>query len=587
MDSLATLLVLLTAHSAVLTGCALLASRALRSPALRSQLLRTAILSAFLTAPAQLVFGWGTPVEAFSGVGRLVPVEPAGAASTVAAPADRSAPTVQAPAVSGTPPSVTLRNVLLAAWAAAAASLLVAGARRRRRFLAGLEEVPFDDRHARVLAGLPDRVRVTRSARLGAPVAISGRQICVPEDLWSELDEPARAATLAHEMAHLERRDPLFRRVSAMAGALLFHQPLLALARRREAAEAELDCDAIAARHTEDPAAMAQALAAVAARALRRKSSVPVPAMASGDSDLVSRVRALTIAPTRPASIAERRGLAVASILALSALACTAPRLGADPEPVARDAVVVRVHGDSSAAIFAPGEKDPRARLELSTREGIEGIVPALKRIKADPDVGLRTSPLPGGSGPGAEVLELVDSPLVIELPWDARWREVQRVMAQAAQPAALFWNVSVRVTGSERSYALPIPKDVPFTDGRTAVNKLKLLIKAADAGTEFMYTLRLQSSEQSSWVEPPVEIADDFFVGKRDEPITETTGPLTDPRDLLPAFRSAAAREGLLHLELDPRRGTTVGQITDLLDAIEAEGIALDMISTTGSFEQ
>jgi beta-lactamase regulating signal transducer with metallopeptidase domain len=122
-------------------------------------------------------------------------------------------------------------------------------------------------------------VRLSESRELSSPAALSSREICLPRDGFHELPISQRAALLAHEVAHLVRRDPLWVRALSLMAAITFFQPLVRLAMRRLREEAELLSDARAAAATGAPFALADALIALAAgyreRALTHSAASP------------------------------------------------------------------------------------------------------------------------------------------------------------------------------------------------------------------------------------------------------------------------------------------------------------------------
>jgi RND family efflux transporter MFP subunit len=75
--------------------------------------------------------------------------------------------------------------------------------------------------------------------------ALFGRpRVFLPEELWSGLDEPAREAVLAHELAHLRRGDHWVRRLEAVVLGLYWWNPFAWWARREVERAEEQCCDA-------------------------------------------------------------------------------------------------------------------------------------------------------------------------------------------------------------------------------------------------------------------------------------------------------------------------------------------------------
>jgi beta-lactamase regulating signal transducer with metallopeptidase domain len=229
--------------------------------------------------------------------------------------------------------SFTLADGLLLAWGVLTAVGLALLGRRHLRLKRGLgqRQDVSDERALGLLRRLrPSRaVRLTSSAALAGPVALSGQEICLPPRALRDLDDQSLSAMLAHELAHLERRDPQWRVGMDAAVMLLPVQPLLRLARTRLAATSELLCDDWAVRATGRPRAFARCLAEVASWITSTPRALPVAAMARPDSDLVSRVRRL-------ASGRRERPLSAVAALALTA-GLLLPALLAAPVVAAQD----------------------------------------------------------------------------------------------------------------------------------------------------------------------------------------------------------------------------------------------------------
>ncbi len=140
-------------------------------------------------------------------------------------------------------------------------------------------------------AGLRQTPRLSTSHALGSAIAFGSwsPEICLPARA-EELAQPELRAMLAHELAHLCRRDPLWLWLGALLQALVPWQLLLRPLRRRQHLLAELHCDAMAAVAT-SPTTVARCLVQVAdwwRRPAYRASLVP--AMAASPSGLRQRV---------------------------------------------------------------------------------------------------------------------------------------------------------------------------------------------------------------------------------------------------------------------------------------------------------
>lgn len=214
---------------------------------------------------------------------------------------------------------------LLGLWALAVAVawLRLAGAARALTRLlrdsAALDRADWQQDSAALAAhfALPQPPVLRRHAALASPLATAGNTVVVPD--WA-LDLPAsqRRALLAHEVAHLARRDPLWRGLLACWRGLLCPLPLATLAARRLDLLAEWRCDAAAAQATGDGRALAACLAQCLQQRLRPEFPVFATAMAAPRSPLLQRAEHLLEGvPMSSASLSWRaRLLPLAAVLA-------------------------------------------------------------------------------------------------------------------------------------------------------------------------------------------------------------------------------------------------------------------------------
>ena len=153
----------------------------------------------------------------------------------------------------------------------ASLGLVAFGLSRLRRELAGALELESGDELdalARLVAraGLARRVRLLVAPRLAAPLSTGWLRprICLPPRALEELGADELEAVLAHEVAHLARRDPPWLFTLWLIETVCFFQPLNRLARRELSTSFELSADAWAARATGDRLALAGCLARIA-----------------------------------------------------------------------------------------------------------------------------------------------------------------------------------------------------------------------------------------------------------------------------------------------------------------------------------
>jgi beta-lactamase regulating signal transducer with metallopeptidase domain len=175
--------------------------------------------------------------------------------------------------------------------------------------------------------GIRQPITLTCSTNIASPVAMATGEVCLPRRALIELDATEKESMLAHEIAHMVRRDPHWLIAAQAIEAVLFVQPLNHIARRRMQAGAEFLCDDWAVQRTSQPVTLAKCLAAVAEWVGRAPRLHAMSAMVeSGGSPLVQRVRRiLSGGHARRAHSA--RGAVGASACALVALAMIAPRI--------------------------------------------------------------------------------------------------------------------------------------------------------------------------------------------------------------------------------------------------------------------
>jgi beta-lactamase regulating signal transducer with metallopeptidase domain len=357
-------LLTLVLHVGVLLTFAWLFDRAvLRArPAWRELLWRAALFGGVLTASAQTVLNVPTPARfALPGMGiaststaaadasrdtlagrEKPPVAVARSAAIASKVSASSAVTDRVSGSIGRAPQGATRSfwkpswqlVLIAGWLAGA---LLALGRLLARWLR-LTHVLAQARPLQNAAIAIDAAALAIQARiavprlvvldeLASPIAALGRRIVMPRWALDLLDREQLRAMLAHETAHLARRDPAWRLVTALWCALVWFLPLTMLARRRLDEIAELACDSWAAVHLGDGRSLAECLAECAERRIGGFDSELVAAMAHRDSPLLKRIDHLIEGVPLNTTISRTRA-GVAALLALALAAVVLPGFG-------------------------------------------------------------------------------------------------------------------------------------------------------------------------------------------------------------------------------------------------------------------
>ncbi len=142
-------------------------------------------------------------------------------------------------------------------------------------------------------AGLGNRVRLSASNRLSSPITfgVLRREVCLPHAAVYSLDADEQRAMLAHELAHAKRHDPAWLLTINILERVLFFQPLLRIARRRQQHLAEYLCDDWAVVQTGDPVSLASCLTEVAGWVVGHRTCELAPSMAAAGIELDTRVR--------------------------------------------------------------------------------------------------------------------------------------------------------------------------------------------------------------------------------------------------------------------------------------------------------
>lgn len=162
----------------------------------------------------------------------------------------------------------------------------------------------------------------TTRARVSPMVCWTGGRvrIVVPSFLLASLDPHELRAMLAHELAHIRRRDHLVRWVEWLACSAFWWNPVAWWARREVRAAEEASCDALGAAAIENaPRNHAKSLLRVV-ELLSRPPTQPIPAFASGvlsgrgPKALERRIRMLVSGKStaHPRRWIRRTGIAVA-----------------------------------------------------------------------------------------------------------------------------------------------------------------------------------------------------------------------------------------------------------------------------------
>lgn len=404
-------------HSTVLLGGAWFAVRSRRvAPAFADILWKTALVGGILTATAQVALdrrpagsfalaaatlrSGAAPEGANLGPEVAVPrqgdgaARPDGGAAAVGSAPANATIGVATELGDGVPASdagaIDWSVVLAAAWIGLAAAfvlwylgrrLVLVGRLGDRRSVEPGELTTLLDGLCRE-SGMRSYVHLTASGAISSPVALGRGEICLPTAALVELEPAQLRAMLAHELAHLVRRDPLWLAIACVVERAFFFQPLNRLARHGMQETAELCADEWAARHT-GGVPLARALVKVAEWIQASPLGVPVAGFAEERSQLTRRVSRLLETGAFGAPRSRVAAVAVAGIVLIGTAAFAPGVAGAR---VRAEALidVAQASRPSTPSATAPlpepvGELPPReppaAPLAPSDRHLVEGAV--------------------------------------------------------------------------------------------------------------------------------------------------------------------------------------------------------------------
>lgn len=231
-------------------------------------------------------------------------------------------------------------------------------------------------------------VHLSTSSAISSPVALGAAEICLPDAAIDELDPQQQRAMLAHELAHLARRDPQWLMFSCLVERAFFFQPLNRLARRGIQESAEYLADDWATRHA-GGVPLARALVKVAEWMQASPLGVPVAGFAEERSHLTRRVaRLLEQRPAlTPRSAPAVLATAVAMLLGMAAFAPGVSARALNIESATRqgtmdDAVTATPAFDGTTATDTAIVRAVMARLRDEDAEVRRAAAEALGRMR-------------------------------------------------------------------------------------------------------------------------------------------------------------------------------------------------------------
>ena len=206
----------------------------------------------------------------------------------------------------------------------------------RRRQEVGDPQLQITIANLSDVGGLRKPVRLTWSAHIPTPVALRS-EVCLPRRALVELSTDQLRSILAHEIAHVVRRDSLWLTATLLVERVFFFQPLNAVARRNIREVAEYLCDDWAVYHTRTKMTLAKCLFEVAAWIKTPRQPTLVPSMGEDSSQLVRRVERILKSDTISKVGASMRAHATASVGIFLLVGLTVPGVSCAGAPVNAD----------------------------------------------------------------------------------------------------------------------------------------------------------------------------------------------------------------------------------------------------------
>jgi hypothetical protein len=260
--------------------------------------------------------------------------------------------------------------------------------------------------------GLPHCPAVWLVARPVSPMLwalIGAPRLLVPAELWSRLSGPQRDALLAHELAHVRRRDHWVRRFELVVGGLYWWHPLVWWAIRAIQDAAEECCDAwvVWALPGVGPA-YAETLLEAATFLSQARS--PVPLGASGVGPVHSLKRRLTMilrgkTPKRlpRAGTLGLLGLAAVLLPLQPGWGQSEPPRGVDEPSAGRPSPEVQPRGPSSEGRQLGEAREEVKRLQAELKELRDRMQAVEERLRRAQNRMGPLDGLPGARGSGVE----------------------------------------------------------------------------------------------------------------------------------------------------------------------------------------
>lgn len=217
-------------------------------------------------------------------------------------------------------------------------------------------------------------LKLTQSNQIVSPMAVGWSEICIPEGLWSNIDEEQLTAIIAHELAHVVRMDSLWLFFWHLMSIVFFFQPLNKLTQLSFQSRAEFLADAIAVRQTKDPVAMVNSLISAAKLARLEASHRFAAHLLGANATIVERTKNLLDEnPMKTHTSLSFIALSATVIVTLAALGL--PSISLASKPVAKiDVTTQALPADNSMVWVLSPDNNLPFETSIDHHEAIAGL---------------------------------------------------------------------------------------------------------------------------------------------------------------------------------------------------------------------
>jgi beta-lactamase regulating signal transducer with metallopeptidase domain len=214
--------------------------------------------------------------------------------------------------------------------------------------------------------GLRHAVQAYESALAQVPMVVGWLRpvVLVPSSALTGLSPQQLRAVLAHELAHIRRRDALVNLLQGLIESLFFFHPAVWWLSNRLRVEREYCCDDVAVATCGDTLTYARALAALDTL----RADVPRPALAATGGSLMDRLsRLLDVTPSR-----RRFGAGLAPLMLTLVLAAAVSAMGLAGDETDPGGANAGLYGVDLVEVVRAVDPDQGHMLELMRAVGVE-----------------------------------------------------------------------------------------------------------------------------------------------------------------------------------------------------------------------